>query len=372
MAIQIDAAINPGNSGGPALKGDKVVGVAFQNLPNADNIGYIIPTPVVNRFLSEVERYGRYCGFCSLGIVFQTMDNMYLRKALGMTPEQTGVLINRIQPTTATAQVLRKGDVLLEFDGVPIANDGTVHFRQRERIFFTSLITMKPTGGTAHVKVLRDGQVLDYDIPLSPLDSLVPVHKYDQLPSYLIYAGLVFVPLTQPYLHEYGDDWMANSPRRLVDKALNTLMEKPKQQIVILSQALVDDINTGYQQFQNLAVLRVNGTPLLNLAHLKELITNCKEDYVRLDLEDDRIIMLDKGLADAATERVRLRYRVPYLMSADLAAGPEEKAEEVTPDRLLPAGEGSHSGNGTSSVSTTTSSSSSSSGDDSSSASLHC
>ena len=33
------------------------------------------------------------------------MDNMYLRKALGMTPEQTGVLINRIQPTTATAQV---------------------------------------------------------------------------------------------------------------------------------------------------------------------------------------------------------------------------------------------------------------------------
>ena len=77
--------------------------------------------------------------------------------------------------------------------------------------------------------------------------------------------------------------------------------------LAVIPQVLVDDINTGYQQFQNLAVLRVNGSPLLNLAHLKELITNCKEDYVRLDLEDDRIIMLDKGLADAATERVRLR-----------------------------------------------------------------
>ncbi|XP_042419113.1 protease Do-like 10, mitochondrial isoform X1 [Zingiber officinale] len=32
MAIQIDAAINPGNSGGPAIMGDKVAGVAFQNL----------------------------------------------------------------------------------------------------------------------------------------------------------------------------------------------------------------------------------------------------------------------------------------------------------------------------------------------------
>jgi len=47
MAIQIDAAINPGNSGGPALRGagggKEVVGVAFQNLPSADSIGYVIP-----------------------------------------------------------------------------------------------------------------------------------------------------------------------------------------------------------------------------------------------------------------------------------------------------------------------------------------
>jgi hypothetical protein len=67
-------------------------------------------------------------------------------------------------------------------------------------------------------------------------------------------AGLVFVPLSQPYLHEYGDDWMNHSPRRLVDKALNSLMQKPEQQIIVLSQVLVDDINTGYQQFQNLQV----------------------------------------------------------------------------------------------------------------------
>jgi hypothetical protein len=31
--------------------------------------------------------------------------------------------------------------------------DGTVHLRQRERIYFSSLITLKPTGGTAKVKV---------------------------------------------------------------------------------------------------------------------------------------------------------------------------------------------------------------------------
>jgi S1-C subfamily serine protease len=39
MAIQIDAAINPGNSGGPAILGNKVAGVAFQNLSGDENIG---------------------------------------------------------------------------------------------------------------------------------------------------------------------------------------------------------------------------------------------------------------------------------------------------------------------------------------------
>jgi hypothetical protein len=52
-------------------------------------------------------RYGYYRGFCSLGIVFQTMDNPHLRRALGMAAHQSGVMINRIQPTTSTAQVRR-------------------------------------------------------------------------------------------------------------------------------------------------------------------------------------------------------------------------------------------------------------------------
>lgn len=50
-------------------------------------------------------------------------------------------------------QVMKKGDVLLEYDGVPIANDGTVHLRHRERIYFSYLITLKPTGATSKIKV---------------------------------------------------------------------------------------------------------------------------------------------------------------------------------------------------------------------------
>ena len=34
---QIDAAINSGNSGGPALQDDRVIGIAFETLDNAEN-----------------------------------------------------------------------------------------------------------------------------------------------------------------------------------------------------------------------------------------------------------------------------------------------------------------------------------------------
>lgn len=68
------------------------------------------------------------------------------------------------------------------------------------------------------------------------LQPLVPVHQFDKLPSYFIFAGLVFVPLTQPYLHEYGEDWYNTSPRRLCEKALREVPKKAGEQLVILSQ----------------------------------------------------------------------------------------------------------------------------------------
>lgn len=48
--------------------------------------------------------------------------------------------------------------------------------------------------------------------------------------------------------------------RRLYDKAMHAVMQKPRQQVVILSQVLVDDVNTGYQQFQSLQVQGAGGS----------------------------------------------------------------------------------------------------------------
>lgn len=62
---QIDAAINAGNSGGPAFNDrGECVGIAFQSLKHddAENIGYVIPTPVINHFITDYVRNGDYTG----------------------------------------------------------------------------------------------------------------------------------------------------------------------------------------------------------------------------------------------------------------------------------------------------------------------
>ena len=51
--------------------------------------------------------------------------------------------MRRIEPTLPANQQLRKGDILLSFDGTQIGNDGTVAFRSGERIGFSYLISNK-------------------------------------------------------------------------------------------------------------------------------------------------------------------------------------------------------------------------------------
>ena len=126
----------------PALNDrGECVGIAFQSLKHdeAENIGYIIPTTVIQHFIQDYERNGRYTGFPSLGIKWQKLENPDMREALGVANdavsgrETTGVYINSIQKTSPEFKFLSVGDILCSFDGVRIANDGTVPFEASGR-----------------------------------------------------------------------------------------------------------------------------------------------------------------------------------------------------------------------------------------------
>src|SRR6202011_1228632 len=98
LAVQIDAAINPGNSGGPVLQDGKVVGVAFQGFSGdvAQNVGYMIPTPVIQHFLDDIKD-GHYDRYMDLSIGIQNTLNPAMRKALGLKDDDRGVMVSSVQ-----------------------------------------------------------------------------------------------------------------------------------------------------------------------------------------------------------------------------------------------------------------------------------
>lgn len=138
QVVQIDAAINPGNSGGPAIGTDGTcVGVAYESLSREDteNIGYIVPAAVVRKFIAAWKRVGgaRTCGavadvraFGHGGFETQPVQNPSLREHLGLPDDKSGVLVTRVSRACSHAKGLRAGDVLLQFGGYDLGEDGSV------------------------------------------------------------------------------------------------------------------------------------------------------------------------------------------------------------------------------------------------------
>eukprot|EP00775_Hariotina_reticulata_P010689 gene10689-10847_t len=105
--------------------------------------------PVIAHFINDYERNGQYTGFPCLGVEWQKLENPDLRQALLMRPQDKGVLIRRVEPTAPLHQHVSQYDILLSFDGIDIANDGTVPFRSGERISFSYLVSqVKSLNGT--------------------------------------------------------------------------------------------------------------------------------------------------------------------------------------------------------------------------------
>jgi len=322
LAGQIDAAINPGNSGGPVMEGNKVVGVVMQSIQQADNIGYMVPVPILRHFLDDIED-GSYDGFPSMGAVLQDLENPDMKRMFKVQDSDTGVLVARVLPGSAAEGYLREGDVLVSVDGTPIADDGTVEFRPKERTSVAYVVQEHQVGDPLEVGILRDGAPISLNFPLNrsmQQDWLVPMELYDRLPTYYVYGGVVFCPLTKNVLQAWGSNWYNTAPKELVAQLSFNFPEKDGQEIVLVLKVLPADINEGYHNLANWVVESVNGEAILNLRDLIRKVEGSDSPFVVLAGAVGHQIVLDRARAEEAAARVLATYRVPSDRSADLRA----------------------------------------------------
>lgn len=283
LVIQIDAAINPGNSGGPVLQSGKVVGVAFQgyNGAEAQNIGFMIPTPVIGRFLKDLSK-GSYTGYTDLSISYRPLLSPSARRALGLSDNDRGILVTDVHEKGSASGFLQKEDVLLAIDGHPIASNGLLEL-DGESVEMTEVVERKFDGEKVRFDILRKGKPLSVEFPLQGTWPFrMQGNAYDEKPRYLVHGGLVFQLLDRNFLNAEGH----NDPRtrRAFDDFLEKHLYLERPEIVVLSRVLADPVNKECDGLRPGIVDTINGRKIRSLDDVRSALDQpARYDIVILD-----------------------------------------------------------------------------------------
>lgn len=160
-AIQTDAAINPGNSGGALVNEyGQVIGINTAKIAQNDveGIGFAIPINDAKPIIDNLIQYGYVKDRVRLGITFVMLDEITSK----MNNLPIGAYIKAIdERSDMYKKGIRPGDVLLEFNGTPINNEGSLA---------SELLKYKP-GQQVRIKIYRketptQGKNMDLTITL--------------------------------------------------------------------------------------------------------------------------------------------------------------------------------------------------------------
>jgi len=308
LSLQIDAAINPGNSGGPVFdqKGD-IIGIAMQSLSSADNIGYLVPTPVIQHFFDDIKD-GKYDGFADDGLYIQSMENKNIKAHYKMK-NRNGVLITNVVSKSSCDGYVKKGDILLKIDGIDVSDNATVLMEGNGRVAANYLIREHHINDEFELTLLRDGKEITLKIPSKPLVSLIPF-EHDKLPRYYIFGGVVFMPLTKNYLFEWGRNWVQKAPIRFTDIVKNeNFPSEDHKEMVFVQSVLADRENAGYE-LSNALVSEVNGIKIDSFASLVSQLENSTHKDTVITLQGGNQIVLNRQKAQAANARLLQRYGI--------------------------------------------------------------
>ena len=159
--IQTDAAINPGNSGGALLDQDgRLIGINVaiatagggQGGAGSIGVGFSIPANFAQRIATELIETGS----ASHGLLGATVTDA----STAASSDVVGALIDQVSPGGPAEQAgLRSGDVITEFNGVPIT----------DQIDLTAQVRVLAAGDSAELTYVRGGRSETLTVTLGEL-----------------------------------------------------------------------------------------------------------------------------------------------------------------------------------------------------------
>ncbi|MBT3594638.1 MAG: hypothetical protein HN758_13025 [Verrucomicrobia bacterium] len=275
-----------------------------------------VPSFFIEKVLEEVEQQ-RFLGVGYFNFYWKKAENPAVLDYLKLEGEKRGVIVTEIISIPGHETSVKPKDILLKVDGFDIDITGDYLDPVYGNMMLERLATRGHwAGDKIPMTVWRDGAEIELEFKLATADynkEYVPSARYDMPPEYLMAGGLVFQPLTEPYLRSWGSEWQRRAPVRLVRlKERRPTEENPG--CVLLSLVLPDSYNLGYQDYRYLALDKVNGMKITNLPELKHALDHPKESFHVIEFlpgESVQKMVLDAVQLKSATQRVMFDYRLP-------------------------------------------------------------
>jgi S1-C subfamily serine protease len=306
LRVQIDAAINPGNSGGPAIVGDKVVGLAFSALSNAQNIGYIIPCEEIELFLEDIKD-GHYDGKPAIFDEYQTLENPALRTFLKLDKSAEGIIVH--EPfQDDKAYPLKQWDVVAKIGDTPIDNQGNIKLSENLKVLFTYLVQKISKNGTVSLTLVRAGKEISIRLPVSPDRPKLLPYLQGTYPSYFICGPLVFSTASMDMVSSFpnASNLLIRRDSPLISRQWAPPAFEGEELVVIPAPFFTHALANNYSSPQLRVVKTVNGIAVKNLRHLVKIIRDLKDEFVVIEFAGqaaETLVFLRKELI-ASTEDV--------------------------------------------------------------------
>jgi S1-C subfamily serine protease len=309
LRIQIDAAINPGNSGGPVIADNKIIGLAFSGVSNAQNIGYIIPTEEIDLFLKDIGD-GKYDGKPGFFDDVQTLENSALRTFLKLSKTVQGVIVQR--PIRSDANYpLKEWDVITHIGDTPIDNQGLVKLTEDINVQFQYLTQHLAKNGRLPLTVIRGGKTMSIQLPVTPGRPRLIPSLAGAYPSYFVYGPLVFSKATTEFRRFIsGDAGALNAYAANGSPLVTRFGDEPdanREELVVISAPFFPHkLVTGYDSRFGAVVYAINEKPIRSLRHLVSVLRDLKDDLVviKFDQKSSENIVLSRKEMLAATEEI--------------------------------------------------------------------
>ena len=325
LRIQIDAAINAGNSGGPAIAGDKMIGLAFSRLGDAQNIGYIIPEEEIELFLKDIAD-GHYDGKPAFFDDLQTLENPALRSFLKLDKAVSGIVVHQPYADSA-AYPLKQWDVITRIGDTPVDDQGMVNVSPDLRVNFRYMVQKISRDNHVPMTIVRAGKTLTLSLPLVTERPQLVADLRGEYPSYFIYGPLVFSRASALFTSFLNNNAALMGLFGFMGSPLVTdrgAMPTPERQelVVVASPFFPSRLAEGYSNPTAMVVATVNGVHIRSLSHLVSVLRDLQDENVvfEFDSRNGESLVFPRAQMVAATEGILTDNGVRAQGSADMLA----------------------------------------------------